>query len=86
MYKTKGSLREGADAGGLPRATEGERVTIKLAQTQSYAGSFRHGYAVPPHPLADGISEGGFYATTIITQIGRESKFPADILYPLFLR
>ena len=60
VARTQGSLREGAGAGGLPRATEGECVTIKLAQTPNYAGSFRHGYAVPPHPLADGISEGGF--------------------------
>ena len=33
---------------------------MRLLQTQSFADSFRHGYAVPPHPLADGISEEGF--------------------------
>ena len=38
----KGSLREGAGAGGLPRATEGELVTIKFVQSQGHAGSFRH--------------------------------------------
>ena len=30
------------------KSGEGERVTIELVQIQSYAGSFRHGYAVPP--------------------------------------
>ena len=33
VHKPKGSLREGAVAGGLPRATEGKCVTIKLAHT-----------------------------------------------------
>ena len=56
---------------------------MMLVQTESHAGSFRHGYAVPPHPLADGISEGGFYSTTIITQIGRENKFSAEIFVPV---
>ena len=59
LRTSKGSLREGAGAGGLPRATEGECVTMRLIQTQSYEGSF-HRYRGPPHPLADGISEGGF--------------------------
>ena len=42
------------------KLTEGECVTMRLLQTQSFADSFRHGYAVPPHPLEDGISEEGF--------------------------
>ena len=31
--QTKGSLQEGAGAGGLPRATEGDCVTIKSVQS-----------------------------------------------------
>ena len=42
----KGSLREGAGAGGLPRATEGECVTMKLGGTESSADSFHH-FVVP---------------------------------------
>ena len=53
--------------------TEGERVTIKLAQTQNYAGSFRHGYAVPPPSRREA------FAKPIIPQIGRENKFSAEI-------
>ena len=51
---------------------------MRLLQTQSFADSFRHGYAVPPHPFADGISEGGLYPNPIITQISRENK--SDII------
>ena len=69
-----GSLREGAVAGGLPRVTEGECVTIKLAQTQNYAGSFRHGYAVPPPSRREA------FAKPIIPQIGRENNLSAEIL------
>ena len=34
---------------------------------------------VPPHPLADGISEEGFFAAPIITQIDRENNISAEI-------
>ena len=41
---------------------------------------------VPPHPLADGISEESFFANPIIPQIGRENKFSADVFVLLILR
>ena len=33
---------------------------------------------------ATSLSEGGFYSTSIITQIGRENKFSADFFVPPF--
>ena len=56
-----------------PKVTEGESVTIKLAQTPSYAGSFRHGYAVPPPSRREA------FAKPIIPQIGRENNISAEI-------
>jgi len=58
------------------KLTEGECVTMRLLQTQSYAGSFRHA------PRATFLPEEGFFATPIITQIGRENKLSADIFVP----
>ena len=55
------------------KAAEGECVTIKLAQTPNYAGSFRHGYAVPPPSRREA------FAKPIIPQIGRENNISADI-------
>jgi len=48
--RTFGAHRPKAPSGReLPTESgEGERVTIELVQIQSCAGSFRHGFAVPP--------------------------------------
>ena len=56
-----------------PKVTEGEWVTMRSLQTQSYAGSFRHA------PRATFLPEEGFFATPIITQIGRENNISAEI-------
>ena len=51
---------------------------MKLAQIQSNAGSFRHA------PRATFLPEEGFFDTPIITQIGREKKFSAEIYVPAY--
>ena len=62
MGKCLRSRQRGRGACIPTKSGEGERVTIKLAQTQNYAGSFRHGNAVPPPSRREA------FAKSIITQ------------------
>ena len=55
------------------KSGEGERVTLKLVQTYSHAGSFRHA------PRATFLPEEGFLLSPIITHIGRENNSSAEI-------
>ena len=72
-----------------PQATEGERVTMKVVQTYSHAGSFRHASQRTPKahfirfgeplPRATFLPEEGFLLSPVITHIGRENNISADI-------
>ena len=86
---TKASVKAHTPKGArIPRApsgrelsaklTEGECVTMRLLQTQSYAGSFRH--ATRATASACGWHLGGrLFVNPIISQIGRENNISAEI-------
>ena len=60
------------------KSGEGELVTKKLVRTQSHAGSFH--FATRATASACGWHLGGrLFVNPIISQIGRENKFSADI-------
>ena len=63
-----GSLREGAVAKRLRESASNTRDFLVFS-----VGSFRHA------PRATFLPEEGFFAAPIITQIGRENKFSAEI-------